>query len=173
MLYLCNAISRAVSLLQDLGAGKQLARGGDHGEGPIATYCGPQNLETGPFFQARKFLFESRTLQKMSVAQHCQCLTRALFSWEAHVHADLGLFPSDFQTCCREHVAAYLTSLEVELRADLEGVQEALKEIRLGSKDKTSDVQELECKAAPLGASEENTGLPEKHGRSSSSGFHA
>ena len=142
-------------------------------KGPLLPIAVRKTSKRALFFQARKFLFESRTLQKMSVAQHCQCLTRALFSWEAHVHADLGLFPSDFQTCCREHVAAYLTSLEVELRADLEGVQEALKEIRLGSKDKTSDVQELECKAAPLGASEENTGLPEKHGRSSSSGFHA
>jgi hypothetical protein len=92
----------------------------------------------------------------MSVAQHCQCLTRALLAWEAHAHAELGHFPPGFQARCREHAAAYLTSLETELRADLAGVREALARLR-----------------PPLCAPEENAAVPEKHGRPDAPDGHA
>ena len=92
----------------------------------------------------------------MSVALHCQCLTRALLAWEAHVHAELGRSPMEFQATCREHATAYLATLEAELRADLDGVREALARLR-----------------SPLCAPEEKADVPEKHGRTRAPDGHA
>ena len=74
----------------------------------------------------------------MSVGAHCDCLIRLLFALEANVHARLGYFPVGLRESCREHVKAYLSSLECELTEELESVQRNLRGLQDNSNSSKS-----------------------------------
>ena len=81
----------------------------------------------------------------MSVACHCECLSKLVFAWERNVHNDLGFFPAEFRETIHGYVLQYIDKIEKELATDLNAAR-TLKE-----RMKTPITEEvvLIAKAAP------------------------